>query len=146
MALTARQQSLIDDLMLIEDPQERLGAVVDRARKSPALPEDARTEEHRVSGCQSQVWLILKKNGETCVFLSDSDSPLVRGLVQLTCDFFSGEPAAHILGQPDSDDPIALLDLARNLSPTRRNGLAAVRSRLRQLAATAAASAPSTSS
>ncbi len=145
MALTARQQSLIDDLMLIEDPQERLGAIVDRARKSPALTEDFRTEEHRVTGCQSLVWITLRTNGEACVFHCASDSPLVRGLVQLTCDFFSGGSPAGIVAQIDTDDPLALLDLARNLSPTRRNGLAAVRDRLRQLAA-AVASDPSSAS
>ncbi len=138
MALTARQQSLIDDLMLIEDSQERLATITDSARKLPALPEDFRTDAHRVAGCQSQVWITALKRGGTCVFVGDSDSPLVRGLVQLTCSFYSDESSGHILGQTEADDPITLLDLARNLSPTRRNGLAAVRNRIRQLAATAA--------
>lgn len=134
MVLSSRQQRLIDDLQIIEDPQERLGAVVDLARRGQLLPEPDRTEVNRVSGCQSQVWLIAKRAGDTCTFAGDSDSPLVKGLVRLICDFFSGESVVHICASAETCDPIALLDLSRNLSPTRINGLAAVRRKIRELA------------
>lgn len=134
VALSIRQQQLIDDFQIIEDPQERLGAVVDRARKAKPLQEHDKTEVNRVQGCQSQVWLIATRVGDTCIFSSDSDSPLVKGLVRLICDFFSGEPAAHIFENAGTCDPVALLDLSRNLSPTRINGLAAVRRKIRELA------------
>jgi len=134
MPLSARQQTLIDDLSLIEDPQERLAAAIDRARKRPALPAEIRTEANRVAGCQSQVWLIAEGTAEKVLYLGDSDSPLVRGLVVLICDFFSDESAKRLLALDESIDPVALLGLSRNLSSTRQSGLAAVRSRLRALA------------
>ncbi|MBP7141570.1 MAG: SufE family protein [Opitutaceae bacterium] len=131
--LSSRQQQLIDDLRIIEDPQERLGAVVDHARRGKSLSDQDRTESNRVQGCQSHVWLTAQRVGETWFYSSDSDSPLVKGLVRLICDFFSGETASHILANADACDPVALLDFSRNLSPTRINGLAAVRRRLREL-------------
>lgn len=128
----------MDDLGIIEDSQERLGAVVDRGRKVRTLPEHDRSEANRVLGCQSQVWLTATREGDTCFFSGDSDSPLVKGLVLLICDFFSGEPASSILENAETCDPIAILDLSRNLSPTRINGLAAVRRKIRELAGTPA--------
>ncbi len=58
---------------------------------------------------------------------------MVRGLIALVSDFFSGATPAEILA---SDlDPLAALDLTRNLSPTRRNGLASTREAIRAFAA-----------
>jgi len=134
MPLSTHQQALLDDLMVIEDLQERLGSVVDRARSRPALPESLRTEANRVIGCQSQVWVVRAPDGDSTRFLGDSDSPLVRGLVVLTCDFFSGEDRTLSDRLAAGVDPIELLGLARSLSQTRRNGLLAVRARLLELA------------
>lgn len=135
MALSTRQHSLIDDFLLIEDPQERLGALIDRARRRPSLPATERTERTRVHGCQSQVWVKAESVGHVLRFTGDSDSPLVRGLVTLVCDFFSDEPPGAVAVSTEADDPLARLGLTRNLSPTRLNGLAAVRARIRELAA-----------
>ncbi|MEY3775522.1 MAG: Cysteine desulfuration protein SufE [Verrucomicrobiota bacterium] len=119
------RQALIEDHLLIENPQERLAAVVDRARRRPPLPADERTEAHRVPGCVSQVWLIPELRDGCCHFRCDADGPLVKGLVAFLCDYFSGATPAEILA--DTTDPLAALDLLKNLSPTRQNGLAAVR-------------------
>src|SRR4051812_6814140 len=56
--LTRKLQQLIDDLSLVEDPQERLAFVVDRAKKFPPLPSAERTDANRVRGCISVVWLV----------------------------------------------------------------------------------------
>jgi cysteine desulfuration protein SufE len=121
----AERQALIEDHLLIENPQERLAAVVDRARRRPPLPADERTEAHRVLGCVSQVWLVGELRDGRCHFRCDADGPLVRGLVAFLCDYFSNATPAEILA--DATDPLAALDLLKDLSPTRQNGLAAVR-------------------
>ncbi len=133
MPLSAPQQQLIDDYAIIEDPQERLAAVVDHVRSHAPLPETERTEARRVRGCISQVWLVGELRDGRCYFRADSDSPLVRGLVTLLCEFFSGAKPAEILAS--NADPLALLDLARNLSPTRQNGLASAHTAIRAFAA-----------
>lgn len=132
MNLAVKQQQLVDDLAIIEDPQERLGAVVDRAKRLAPLPETDRTESHRVHGCVSQVWVIGELRDSHCHFRCDADGPLVKGLVAFLCEFFSGATPAEIAAS--DADPLEALGLMRNLSPTRHNGLAAVRARIRELA------------
>lgn len=128
----ANRQALIEDHLLIENPQERLAAVVDRARRRPPLPADERTDAHRVPGCVSQVWLVGELRDGRCHFRCDADGPLVKGLVAFLCDYFSGATSAEILADPT--DPLAALDLLKNLSPTRQNGLAAVRAAIHAFA------------
>ncbi|HRE81404.1 MAG TPA: SufE family protein [Opitutaceae bacterium] len=135
MSLSARQHTLIEDLLLIEDPQERLTAVIDFARKSPPFPEALRTEENRVTGCQSQVWLhSIPTSGSEFVVAGDSDSPLVRGLVVWTCNFFSQESPQSVSSSLPASDPLALVGLTKSLSASRQNGLASVRARIAALA------------
>ena len=136
MNLAERQQQLVDDLLIIEDSQERLGAVVDRAKRLPPLPAADRTEPNRVTGCISQVWVIGELHDGRCVFRCDADGPLVKGLVAFLCEYFSGVTPAEIAAS--DADPLEALGLMRNLSPTRHNGLAAVRARIRELAETMA--------
>jgi cysteine desulfuration protein SufE len=126
------RNALIEDHLLIENPQERLAAVVDRARRRPSLSADERTDAHRVPGCVSQVWLVGEYRDGRCHFRCDADGPLVKGLVAFLCDFFTGATPAEILA--DDTDPLAALDLLKNLSPTRQNGLAAVRAAIRAFA------------
>jgi cysteine desulfuration protein SufE len=132
MEPAARQAQLIEDFLLIENAQERLAAIVDRARRLPPLPAAERTDAHRVAGCVSQVWLVGELRDGLCRFRCDADGPLVKGLVAFVCDYFSGTAPAGILH--DSTDPLAALDLLQNLSPTRQNGLAAVRDAIQAFA------------
>ena len=132
MTLAAKQQQLADTLAVIPDAQERLAAVVDRAKKLPPLAAAERTDATRVRGCVSLVHLVSELREGRCHFRADADSPLVRGLVALLCDFFSGATPAEIADS--KADPLAELGLTKNLSPTRQNGLAAVRAAIREFA------------
>ena len=125
MFLADKLQQVVDDFAVLDDPQERLAALVDRARKSPSLPHGDRTDANRVRGCVSVVWLVGEVRDGRCYFRSDADSPLVRGLVAFLCDFFTGAQVADIAAS--EADPLEALGVTRNLSPTRRNGLAAAR-------------------
>ena len=137
MTLAEKQRQLIADYSIIDDPQERLAAVVDQARRRPPLPEAERAEANRVRGCVSLAWVVAEVREGRCHFRSDADSPLVRGLLVLLCDFYSGATPADIA----ATEPALLeeLGLARNLSPTRLNGLRSVRAKIREFAAAAAA-------
>jgi cysteine desulfuration protein SufE len=132
VTLAERQQQLVDDLLIIEDSQERLGAVVDRAKRLPPLPAADRTEPNRVTGCVSQVWVVGELRDDRCFFRCDADGPLVKGLVAFLCEFYSGATPREIA--ESESDPLEALGLMRNLSPTRVNGLGAVRARIRELA------------
>ena len=123
---------MIADLSVIDDPQERLAVVVDRARNRPPLPDTERTEAHRVKGCVSLAWVVGEVRDGRCRFRCDADSPLVRGLIVLLCDFYSDTPPAEVFAtEPELFEQ---LNLARNLSPTRLNGLGSVRAAIRAFA------------
>jgi cysteine desulfuration protein SufE len=109
--------------------------VVDQARQRPPLAESERTEANRVKGCVSLAWVVGELRDGRCNFRSDADSPLVRGLLVLLCDFYSGATPADVV----ATEPALLeaLGLARNLSPTRLNGLRSVRAKIREFAAAA---------
>jgi cysteine desulfuration protein SufE len=124
--LAEKQQQLRRDFEVIHDSHERLGAVVDRARRRTAIAAEERIDANRVRGCISAVWLVAEIRDGCCYFRSDADGPVVKGLVGLLCDFFSGATPAEIVSS--TVDPVETLDLATNLSPTRRNGLASARS------------------
>lgn len=125
---------MIADLLQHEDVQERLSIIVERCRRVPHFALAERTPDHRVPGCASSVWLIAKIADGVADFRADADSPVVRGLVTLLAEFFSGMTPVQILTQ--TDDPLELLNLKRGLSPTRRHGLEAVAAVIRQFAST----------
>ncbi len=136
MTLVEKQQQLIGDYSLIEDSQERLGAIVDRARRLPPLPENERTDANRVKGCISQAWVSAQLVDGRCQFRTDADSPLVRGLLTLMTDLYNGATPAEVAAL----EPVLIeaLGLDKNLSPTRLNGLRSVRAKIRDFALSAA--------
>jgi cysteine desulfuration protein SufE len=129
---------LAADLGAFEDPQERLAFVVDRVRRVPPLPAADRIDAHRVPGCVSVVWLTGREEAGRWIFRADADSPVVRGLLLLLCEVYSGAETAAIAAC--GRDPLAELGLLRDLSPTRRNGLASALGQIRRLASTASRS------
>ena len=130
MSLAEKQDHLIARLRLIEDAHERLAAITARGKKWPAPAEDERTENHRVPGCVSRVWLIGEvDNAGYCHWRMDADSPLVKGLVAMLCEITEGGTPAEVAAfEPGI---ISALGLDRQLSPTRLNGLAAVAQTMR---------------
>jgi cysteine desulfuration protein SufE len=123
----------INDLLVIEDLQERLTAVLERSRRRAPLQPEYRVDTHRVLGCQSQVWIVPHLTSSHISFVGDSESPLVRGLVILICDCFSGDPGHVVHSLKVGYDPVDTLGLLKTLSLTRQRGLQAVRIRLLQL-------------
>lgn len=136
MSVEQRQRELLADLLLIENAQERLAAIVERPHPRLAADGSERTEDRRVPGCVSPVWLAAELRDGLCHFRSDAESPLVRGLVGLLCEIYSGATPADVLAV----EPFLLTELGldRSLSPTRLNGLRSVRACIRAFAARAA--------
>lgn len=133
MSLATKQQQLVADYAIIDDPQERLAAVVNQARRRPALPAAERTEANRVRGCVSLAWVVGEVRDGHCHFRCDADSPLVRGLLVLLGDFYSGGTPVEVAATEPA--LIEQLGLDRSLSPTRLNGLRSVRAKIRDFAA-----------
>ena len=132
MTVAEKQTQLTEDFAIIEDRQERLAAVVAHARRRPPLPADDKTDAHRVPGCVSSVWLLGAITDGRLHLRYDAESPLVKGLVGLLVELYDNAPPAEVI----ATEPTILADLGllQDLTPTRQNGLAAVRARIKSLA------------
>jgi cysteine desulfuration protein SufE len=118
------QAAIADEFAFFGDWSERYQSLIDLGRKLPPFPESLKTDEHRLHGCQSLVWIVASGDAARLDFAATSDSAIVSGLVYLALRVYSGRPATEILAtQPDY---IARIGLSKHLSPTRSNGLAAL--------------------
>lgn len=133
-ALPANVQDMIDDFAFLADWEERYMHVIDMGKQLAPLSPPERNEATKVKGCVSQVWLVSERtqtNGvETFVFRGDSDAHIVKGLVAVTLEIYSGRTAAEILAI-DANDILQQLDLSEHLSPQRSNGLQAMIGRIK---------------
>ncbi len=129
------QASIRDEFAFFSDWSERYQYLIDLGRKLPDLPDAVKTEEHRLQGCQSMVWIVADGNADKLNFHAISDSAIVSGLVYLALRVYSGRSAAEIAATDASY--IGDIGLAKHLSPTRSNGLAALLSFIRDTATSA---------
>ncbi len=134
MTPSEREARLCAQLLLIEDPLERLAFIQDRARKIAPLPDWFRTDAFRVSGCVTRVWLRCDSQAGRCRFEVDSESNMVRGLALLIAEIYSDCAAADIVAFSSSLSD--RLGLARAVSPTRLHGLARIEAKIRRYAQT----------
>ena len=136
----AAQAEIADEFAFFGDWTERYQYLIDLGRKLPELPAELRTDANKVSGCQSQVWLVAHGDAGHLEFSAASDSAIVSGLVALVLRVYSGRSAAEIL----ATEPrfIEAIGLSRHLSPTRSNGLASMLATIREHARAALAGEP----
>jgi len=130
------QAAIREEFAFFDDWSERYQYLIDLGRKLPPFPDEWKTEEHRLHGCQSMVWIVPSGDASRLDFAAVSDSAIVSGLVYLALRVYSGRPAGEILAT--EPDYIADIGLARHLSPTRSNGLAALLGFIRERARAAA--------
>ena len=118
------QAAIAEEFGFFGDWSERYQYLIDLGRKLPDLPEAWKTEEHRLLGSQSKVWIVAQGNAQKLDFHAISDSSIVSGLIFLALRVYSGRRADDILAT--TPDYIADIGLSKHLSPTRSNGLAAL--------------------
>lgn len=133
----AAQRAIAEEFAFFGDWSERYQYLIDLGRKLPPFPEAWKSDEHRLHGCQSIVWIVAEGDATRLDFHATSDSAIVSGLIFLALRVYSGRPAAEIAAT--EPDYIADIGLARHLSPTRSNGLAALLAFIRERARAALA-------
>lgn len=126
------QAAIRDEFAFFGDWSERYQYLIDLGRKLPDLPQAYKTEQHRLLGCQSMVWIAVEGDAQRLDFHAISDSAIVSGLIYLALRVYSGRSATEIVAT--SADYIADIGLAKHLSPTRSNGLAALLAFIREQA------------
>jgi len=133
MNLQERQDLLVREFEGLPNWEDRYKKIIQMGRALSDLPEAMRTEESKVKGCQSQVWLHGRLNEQGQIeFQGDSDALLVKGLVAVVLQVYSGSTPAEIFSA--SPDFMKRLGFEGNLSPSRANGLFSMLKQIRHFA------------
>ena len=126
------QQELVEEFEMFDNWMDRYQYIIDMGKQLPDFPEERRTEEYKIQGCQSNVWMCHEQAGDKLVFKATSDSAIVSGLIAVLLRIYSERTAEEI----NQTEPHFLKDLGldKHLSPTRSNGLHAMLERIYQVA------------
>ena len=131
-------EEISENLQFLDDWEDRYRYLIELGQALPPLREEERSEENKVRGCASQVWLVSERDGDIMRYRGESDAHIVRGLVAVLIALYSGLSVADVA----RTDAIAVFDelgLREHLSTQRSNGLVAMVKRIRSEAAELAA-------
>lgn len=133
-SLQEKKTDLLEELSMFPDANARLEHLIDRVRDAKPLPDAFRTDQFRVEGCMSNLWIVPDFHDGCCFFPCDADSLVVKSIAGLLCDFYSGATPADILAL----SPEFLRDsgITQHLSSNRRNALSRVWTIIRKFAET----------
>lgn len=130
------QRELVEEFSFFDDWMDRYQYLIDLGRRLPEFPEQHRNDEHRIKGCQSQVWFVAEKREDGRLrFQAVSDAAIVSGLIAVLLRIYNDKRPADILATPP--DFVSALGLETHLSPTRSTGLHSMLEAIRRFAAEA---------
>lgn len=135
MSIQDRATEIADEFSFLDDWEDRYAHIIDLGKANPPLAADERTEETKVRGCASQVWMVITTEEEDRLGVrAESDAMIVSGLISILIRLFSGAKRAEISGF-DADAFLTEIGVKGALSAQRSNGLASMLARIKQTAA-----------
>jgi cysteine desulfuration protein SufE len=132
MSIQEKQAHILEDMTLLSEWFDRYDYIIDLGKQLEPMPEEYKTEENIIPGCQSKVWIQTELRGNSLHFWADSDAVITKGLAALLLVVCNDESPASI-----AEAELGYLDeigIKNNLSPTRANGFASMVKRIRQQA------------
>ena len=124
MSIAEAEQSYIDDLNTLEDWFLQYEYLLRISADLPRIPPERRTEEKRVRGCQSGVWLELEYAGGRVVVRADSEALIIRGILSIAVYLLNGRTPAEIAGYEPRY--IRETNIKKQISTDRFKGLSSV--------------------
>ena len=134
MGINETQDEIVEEFSGLANWEQRYKKIIDLGKALPELDEQFKTEELKVKGCQSQVWIHASLSDDNrVIYQADSDALIVRGLVALLMKVYSGATPDEIL----STEPVFIgeIGLQSHLSPSRTNGLMSMIKQIKYYAA-----------
>lgn len=126
------QDEIIEEFNAFNEWMDKYQLLIDMGNEQPPLPEEYKTEQNLIDGCQSRVWLQADYQSGRVAFRAESDALIVKGIVHLLVRILSGHTPQEIL---DADLYfIERTGLKEHLSPTRSNGLSAMLKQMKMYA------------
>ena len=123
-------QQIEEDFSYLEEWDNKYEYIIEMGKSLPLIPEELKTDENKVSGCQSQVWVKPEMKDGVIFFKADSDAIITKGLISLLVKVLSGQKPEDIVSAD-----LSFLDkigMKEHLSPTRANGLMNMIKRLKE--------------
>ena len=130
-------EDIVNDFEFFDNWEDKYKYIIELGKNYPSLNEEQKKIENKVDGCASQVWLVTSEersaNQLVLHFKGDSDAIIVKGLVVILFSIFSNKSPEEII-QIDAFEKLKKLDLEKNLTMQRSNGLSAMVKRIKQKA------------
>ena len=126
------QEEIVEDFSLYDEWLDKYEYLIELGKNLAPYPEEAKTDDRLIKGCQSRVWLDWKMEGGRLYFSADSDAIITKGIISLLISVYSGRTPEEIAG--DDFSFLGRIGLKENLSPTRANGLVSMRQTVRKAA------------
>lgn len=125
MTINETQNEIIEEFEGLTDWMDRYAYIIDLGNTLPQLPEQDKTPQNLIEGCQSRVWIAAdREEGGKIHFQADSDALIVKGIVALLMRVLEDRTPDEILNADLYF--IDRIGLKEHLSPTRSNGLVAM--------------------
>jgi len=132
MSISEVEQEIIDEFSLFDDWMEKYEHLIEMGKRLSAIEDEYKNEEHRVRGCQSNVWLRAYQENGRVYYKADSDAIITKGMIALLLRVLSGQPPQDI-----ENAELKFIDeigMKEHLSSQRSNGLEAMIRHIRQYA------------
>lgn len=131
MTIETKAADIREEFSWLEDWEARYAHLIDLGKANPPLADAERTEETRVRGCASQVWMVTDLADGRMQVRAESDAMIISGLIALLMRLFSGEAPKDILGF-DANALLEEIGVSGALTAQRSNGLASMLARVRR--------------
>ncbi|MGM9785055.1 MAG: SufE family protein [Candidatus Cryptobacteroides sp.] len=131
-SLQEAKQSIVDDFAMYDEWLDKYEYLIELGKNLGDFPEEKKTEDRLIKGCQSRVWLDCEVKDGRLFFTADSDAIITKGIISLLIGVYSGRTPEEIAS--DDFSFVEQIGLKENLSPTRANGLVSMISTIKQLA------------
>lgn len=123
-SLQEAENEMVDTFSMYDEWLDKYEYLIDLGKNLEAYPEECKTEDKLIKGCQSRVWLDYKVQDGRIYFKADSDAIITKGIISLLISVYSGRTPEEIASSDFGF--IEKIGLKENLSPTRANGLASM--------------------
>ncbi len=124
------QDEIIEEFSVFDDWLDKYDYLIGLSEQLPVIADQHRTDQYRIDGCQSRVWIDARLDAEGRMrFTADSDAIITKGIIALLIRVLDGRTPRELL-----DTDLYFIDaigLSANLSPTRANGLASMVKQMR---------------
>ena len=132
MTLIEAENAIIEEFSMYEEWLDKYEYIIELGKSLKDYPEQEKTDDKLIKGCQSRVWLTYKVEDGKVVFNADSDAIITKGIISLLIGLYSGRTPQEILSSDFS--VVEKIGLRENLSPTRANGLVSMIAKIKEVA------------